>query len=96
MKNKSINAITKAFLLNERYIPDCNSSIQALDEIVSAIKPRNKKDAGRIQIAKEQINNLKKHFKSLNEEISSLKEQLSVLEEDQVKSQNSTLDKVRD
>lgn len=94
MKN-NINTITKAFILNERYIPDCNSSLQALDEIISSIKPRNKKDAGRMQIAKEQVNNLKRHFKNLNEEINLLKEKISVIEEEQTKGQNSKLDKAR-
>ena len=83
-------------LLRERYRPDFKSSLQALEEIISTLNPRSNRDRGRVQLAKEQIYNLKTQFRSLNEELETLRERVSVLEEYKDGNQNKVLDKVRD
>jgi len=96
MKNNFLDKITKSFILNERYTPDFKSSLQALEEIVSTLNPRSNKDRGKVQLAKEQIFNLKKQFRGLNEELETLRERVSVLEEYKDGNQNKVLDKARD
>ena len=96
MKNNFLDKITKSFILNERYTPDFKSSLQALEEIVSTLNPRSNKDRGKVQLAKEQIFNLKKQFRGLNEELETLRERVSVLEENKDGNQNKVLDKARD
>ena len=95
MKNNFLDKITKSFILNERYTPDFKSSLQALEEIVSTLNPRSNKDRGKVQLAKEQIFNLKKQFRGLNEELETLRERVSVLEEYKDGNQNKVLDKAR-
>ena len=95
MKNKNIEAITKAFILNERFVPDHKSSVQALEEILTTLSPRSSRDRGKVQLAKEQLNNIKKHFRGLNEELEELREQVAVLEEYQSNTRNKTLNKAR-
>ena len=96
MKNNFLDKITKSFIFNERYTPDFKSSLQALEEIVSTLNPRSNKDRGKVQLAKEQIFNLKKQFRGLNEELETLRERVSVLEEYKDGNQNKVLDKARD
>ena len=91
-----LDKITKSMLLRERYRPDFKSSLQALEEIISKLNPRSNKDRGRVQLAKEQIYNLKTQFRSLNEELETLRERVSVLEEYKDGNQNKVLDKARD
>jgi uncharacterized phage infection (PIP) family protein YhgE len=95
MRNKLLDKITKSMLLRERYTPDFKSSLQALEEIVSTLNPRSDRDRGKVQLAKEQIFNLKKQFRSLDEELGTLRERVSVLEEDKGDNQNKALDKAR-
>ncbi len=90
-----LDKITKSFILKEGYTPDFKSSLQALEEIMSALNPRSSKDRGKVQLAKEQVFNLKKQFRKLNEELEMLREQVSVLEEYKGDSQNKSLNKAR-
>ena len=77
-----LRKLTKRFLLNEELRVDPGASVQALYDIVSNIRITNKRDSGRIQLAKEHIRSIKRHVRSLNERVNSLEEELKVLTED--------------
>ena len=77
-----LRKITKKFLLNEEFKVDAGASVQALYDIVSSIRVTNKRDTGRVQLAKEHIRSIKRHMRSLNERVNALEEELKVLTED--------------
>ena len=80
MKN-IINAITKSFLLKEDYSPNAKTYFQALSDLIEQIRPNTKRDTHRLQLVKEQISKLRKHFRRLEEKVTNLEEQLEVLQE---------------
>ena len=77
-----LNKLTKSILLNEDFKVDAGASIQALYDIVSSIRVTNKRDTGRLQLAKEHIRSVKRQMRSLNERVSVLEEELKVITED--------------
>jgi hypothetical protein len=81
MKN-ILNNITKKFLIKEGYKPDFKASVQALDEIISNWRPRTKRERNRLDLAREQVYNIKGHFRNVNKQLQELQERLNVLEED--------------
>ena len=56
--------------------------LQSLNDLVEQIKPTSKRDSHRLQLAKENIVKLRRHFRKMEEHVSTLEEQLKVLEED--------------
>ena len=81
MKNK-LYRMTKQFLLNETFVPSAKMYLQSLNDLVEQIKPTSKRDSHRLQLAKENIVKLRRHFRKMEEHVSTLEEQLKVLEED--------------
>ena len=77
-----LKKLTKKILLNEDLRVEPGASIQALNDIVSNIRVTNKRDTGRLQLAKEHIRSIKRQMRSLNERVSTLEEELKVLTED--------------
>ena len=77
-----LKKITKKFLLNEDIRVDAAASIQALYDIVSNVRVTNKRDTGRLQLAKEHIRSIKRQMRSLNERVNALEEELKVITED--------------
>ena len=77
-----LNRLTKKFLLNERVKIDPMASVQALYDIVTQVRVSNKRDTGRLQLAKEHIKNIKRQVRSLNERVVQLEEQLNLLNEE--------------
>lgn len=77
-----LRKLTKRFLLNEELRVDPGASIQALYDIVSNVRVTNKRDTGRLQLAKEHIRSIKRQMRSLNERVNNLEEELKVLNED--------------
>ena len=77
-----LNRLTKKFILNEKFTVDAGASVQALYDIVSNIRVTNKRDSGRLQLAKEHIRSIKRHVRSLNERVNTLEEELKILNED--------------
>ncbi len=77
-----LKKLTKKFLLNEDIRVDAGASIQALYDIVSNIRVTNKRDTGRLQLAKEHIRSIKRQMRSLNERVNALEEELKILTED--------------
>jgi len=77
-----LNRLTKKFMLNEGVKIDPLASVQALYDIVAQVRVSNKRDTGRMQLAKEHIKNIKRQIRSLNERVVQLEEQLTLLNED--------------
>ena len=77
-----LNRLTKKFLLNEGVRIDPMASVQALYDIVTQVRVSNKRDTGRLQLAKEHIKNIKRQVRSLNERVVQLEEQLNLLNEE--------------
>ena len=77
-----LKKLTKKILLNEDLRVDAGASVQALYDIVSSIRVTNKRDSGRVQLAKEHIRSIKRHMRSLNERVNALEEELKILTED--------------
>ena len=77
-----LNRLTKEFLLNEGVRIDPMASVQALYDIVTQVRVSNKRDTGRLQLAKEHIKNIKRQVRSLNERVVQLEEQLNLLNEE--------------
>ena len=95
MSKTLLNKAIKAMMLGEAFKPDHKASLQALEEIIGQMNPRNSKDRARHQLALEQVGNLIRQFRKLEEENSDLKEQLNVIEEDATNKQNDSLNKGR-
>ena len=77
-----LRKITKQFLLNEAIKIDPAASVQALYDIISNVRVTNKRDTGRISLAKEHLRGIKRQLRSLNERVVSLEEELKILNED--------------
>lgn len=77
-----LNEVTKKFLLNENFNFDASASLQALSDIVTSIRVTNKRDTGRLKLAKEHIRGIKRQMKSLNERVESLEQELNLLKEE--------------
>jgi hypothetical protein len=76
-----LNRITRAFLLNEATKPTLASYIQSVTEVLQSITPRSRTDARRIEIASENLREIRRYTKRLQERVSVLEEQVKVLEE---------------
>jgi len=81
MKYNKLNSITRRFLLGENKTPSIQSYIQALGETLSKFSPKTKSDHRRVEIAKSQLKEIKRHTRKLEESVRRLEEQLKVLEE---------------
>lgn len=75
--------LTKKFLLGEGKAsePSVLSRIQSVEETLHNILPRSQSDSRRLEMAKENVRNIRKHFKRLQKENERLQEQIAVLEE---------------
>jgi hypothetical protein len=82
LRKPVLKKLTKKILLNEDLRVDAGASIQALYDIVSSIRVTNKRDTGRVHLAKEHIRAIKREMRSLNERVNVLEEEIKVLTED--------------
>lgn len=77
--------MTRNFILNEGNGPSVISYIQSLAEALNAMRPNTVADSRRLEIAKENLSNVKRHFRRLEEKISFLEEELKILQEEKSK-----------
>ena len=73
--------MTRDFLLGERVQPTLASYLQSLAEVLSSITPRSRTDERRLEMAKENLNEVKRQTRRLQERVNVLEEQVKVLEE---------------
>jgi|6_EtaG_2_1085325.scaffolds.fasta_scaffold168250_2 hypothetical protein len=85
MKYNKLNSLTRRFLLGETKNPSVHSFIQALGETLAKFSPKTQSDHRRIEIAKNQLKEIKRHTRRLEESVRNLEEQVKVLEESKEK-----------
>lgn len=67
--------------MNEGKGPATSSYLDSISEVLENIMPRSKKDARRIEMAKESLKQVRRQTRRLQERVNVLEEQVSVLEE---------------
>jgi hypothetical protein len=73
--------LTREFLLGEVTRPSLDSYIQSISEVLQAITPRSRTDERRIEVARANLKEVRRHSRRLQERVSILEEQVQVLEE---------------
>ncbi len=77
--------MTRDFIVNEGQGPSIVSYIQSLGEALEAMHPNTVADARRLEIAKENLLNVRRHVRRLEEKVSFLEEELKILQEKKIK-----------
>lgn len=77
--------MTQDFILNEGQGPSVVSYIQSLGEVLSSIKPATVSDNRRLEVAKDNLLNIKRHFRRMDERIKFLEEEVKLFQENQEK-----------
>jgi hypothetical protein len=67
--------------LNESKNPDIYSYIQTLGEILDNLRPKSISERRRLDVAKQQVKEIRRHARRLRERITLLEEQVHILEE---------------
>jgi len=83
VSNKNfLDKMHQDFILNEGIInPGIGSYIQSLMDVLSRFTPKTVGDSRRLEIAKENLNNIRKHVRRLEERVGTLEEQIKIFEE---------------
>jgi hypothetical protein len=76
-----LRRMTREFLLGETKSPSIASYIQSISEVLSAITPRSKRDSLRIETARANLREVRRHTRRLQERVTLLEEQVQILEE---------------
>lgn len=76
------NAMTRRFLMGEgRQDISPNALLQALNEVLSTMRPATKRDENKIAVARKHLQEITRSFRRLQEQVSVLEEKLQILEE---------------
>ena len=81
MNYSDLNKVTREFLVGESKKPSLQSYIQALSETLSKFRPRSMLESRRLEIANNQLKEIRRNVRKLEEQVNVLQEQLKVLEE---------------
>ena len=77
-----LRKMTRKFIMNEgRQQVNWQALVQSIDEALSSIRSGSLRDSRRIELAKHNLKEIRKHLRKANERIETLEEQLRVLEE---------------
>tara|TARA_Y100000114_G_scaffold151467_1_gene168237 strand:+ start:93 stop:359 length:267 start_codon:yes stop_codon:yes gene_type:complete len=77
-----LRRMTKKFIMNEgRQQVNWQALVQSIDEALSSIRSGSLRDSRRIELAKHNLKEIRRHLRKANERIETLEEQLRVLEE---------------
>tara|TARA_R110002020_G_scaffold1941_3_gene8920 strand:+ start:319 stop:564 length:246 start_codon:yes stop_codon:yes gene_type:complete len=76
-----LRRMTREFLINESKTPSIASYIQSISEVLGAITPRTRTDERRIEVARANLTEVRRHMRRLQERVGVLEEQIQVLEE---------------
>jgi len=76
-----LNRMTREFLLGEGKKPSVETYIQSISETLAAIMPRSQRDTRRVEIAKSNLQEVRRHCRKMQEQIKVLEEQVHILEE---------------
>jgi hypothetical protein len=76
-----LNRMTREFLLGESKKPSVETYIQSISETLNAIISRTQRDSRRVEIAKSNLQEVRRHCRKMQEQIKVLEEQVNILEE---------------
>jgi|TARA_R110000824_G_scaffold30123_1_gene99405 hypothetical protein len=76
-----LNRLTREFLLGESKKPSVETYIQSIAETLNAIMPRSQRDTRRVEIARSNLQEVRRHCRKMQEQIKVLEEQVNILEE---------------
>jgi hypothetical protein len=82
MSNIDLQAMTRKFLMGEsKDNHNVFAYIQALQETLKNFSPKSKTESRRLNIARDQLKEIKRHTRRLQNEVELLQEKLVLLEE---------------
>tara|TARA_B100000131_G_C17793576_1_gene482388 strand:+ start:348 stop:605 length:258 start_codon:yes stop_codon:yes gene_type:complete len=81
MNYNKLNSLTRKFLVNEASSPDVHGYLQALGETLSKFRPKTKTENRRLEMARSQLKEVKRHVRRIEEKVTLLEEKLRILEE---------------
>ena len=73
--------MTREFLLGESRPPSLASYIQSVSEVLESILPNTQRDRRKIEVAKANLKEVRRHTRRLQEQVNVLEEQVKILEE---------------
>ena len=76
-----LRRMTREFLLGEGKAPSLASYIQSVSEVLESVTPRTRIDERRIEVAKANLKEGRRHTRRLQERVNVLEEQVKILEE---------------
>jgi len=76
-----LSRLTREFLLGESKKPSVETYIQSIAETLNAIMPRSQRDTRRVEIARSNLQEVRRHCRKMQEQIKVLEEQVNILEE---------------
>jgi|10_taG_2_1085330.scaffolds.fasta_scaffold505448_2 hypothetical protein len=77
----NLSRMTRNFLLGEWKKPTVESYLQSIFETLNAVQPRSRRDERRVEMAKTNLREVRKHCRKMQEQIQVLEEQVTLLEE---------------
>ncbi len=76
-----LNSITRRFLLGESKSPSIYSRLQSLTEMLNQMAPKTVRDNRRLEMARHELKEVRKHVRKMHERLELLEEQVKILEE---------------
>lgn len=77
-----LRTMTRRFIMNEgKQQVKWQTLVQSIEEALSSIRTSSVRDSRRVELAKHNIKEIKRHLRKANERIETLEEQLRILEE---------------
>ena len=76
-----LRRMTREFLLGERRAPSLASYLQSIAEVLDSVTSRSQRDRHKIEMAKSNLSEVRRHTRRLEERVNVLEEQIQVLEE---------------
>lgn len=80
-----LRKMTRDFIMNEgKKSINWQALVQSVEEALGTIRTTSLRDSRRVELAKHNIKEIKRHLKKANERIEVLEEQLKLLEESKI------------
>ena len=77
-----LRRMTRKFIVNEgKQQVNWQALVQSIEEALSSIRTGSLRDNRRVELAKHNLKEIKRHLRKANERIENLEEQLRILEE---------------
>ncbi len=77
-----LRRMTRKFIVNEgKQQVKWQALVQSIEEALSSIRTGSLRDSRRVELAKHNLKEIKRHLRKANERIETLEEQLRILEE---------------